>query len=348
MHTNDSGSPSDSYLTLRQELNATRYKEGDTKGHYESYFLRANHPTKPLAFWFRYSIFSPKTKKYNKHKVIGELWAVVFNREKNTMTAVKEEYLINDCAFSADGLDINIAELGRLLPNTASGTVNKNGHTITWDIKYEKAAAPIKLLPNVLYKSRLPSAKTTVPNPMLIFNGVVTVNNETYVIDNWVGSQNHNWGSRHIDEYAWGQVAGFDNEPDAFLECATARVKLGPFQTHWFTTAVLHYDDKKIDLNNLWWGFKAKATFKSFNWHFDTKNKAARIQCTIEAPLESFVGFNYYKPEGGSSVCLNSKIAKCHLLLSQEGKPDRVFKTKHRAAFEIFNTERDHGVLVIA
>jgi hypothetical protein len=43
-----------------------------------------------------------------------------------------------------------------------------------------------------------------------------------------VGSQNHNWGSRHTDHYAWGQVAGFDDDPDAFLELSTARVRVGP------------------------------------------------------------------------------------------------------------------------
>ena len=26
------------------------------------------------------------------------------------------------------------------------------------------------------------------------------------------------WGSRHNGEYAWGQVSGFDDTPDAFLE----------------------------------------------------------------------------------------------------------------------------------
>jgi hypothetical protein len=47
----------------------------------------------------------------------------------------------------------------------------------------------------------------------------------------WVGSQNHNWGSKHTDRYSWGQVAGFDAHPESFLEVATARLKLGPLWT---------------------------------------------------------------------------------------------------------------------
>jgi hypothetical protein len=349
MHLNNSNSASDSQQKLRQELNATRYQRGKTSGHYESYFIRANHPTKPLAFWFRYSIFSPSATNMAEKKVdIGELWAVIFNRESNRMTAVKEEFPIDTCSVSNNGLDISIAENGQLLPGKATGRVNKNGNKISWDLQYTDGQAALMLLPKNLYKGKFPTAKAAVPNPMAIFNGTIEVNGESFVVDNWVGSQNHNWGSRHIDEYAWSQVAGFDNEPDAFLECATARVKFGPMQTPWMTTAVLRYDGRELVMSSLWLAFRAKASFKSFNWQFDTKSKGIRIQAEIEAPLESFIGFNYYKPDGGSSTCLNSKIAKCRLLVTEAGKPERVFETKHRAAFEIFNTDRDLGVLVIA
>ena len=41
-------------------VNATRYRPGRQLGHYESFFQRANHPSRPLAFWIRYTIFSPQ------------------------------------------------------------------------------------------------------------------------------------------------------------------------------------------------------------------------------------------------------------------------------------------------
>jgi len=37
----------------------------DNKGHYESFFIRANHPQKPLAFWIRYTIFQPAKNHSN-------------------------------------------------------------------------------------------------------------------------------------------------------------------------------------------------------------------------------------------------------------------------------------------
>ena len=46
---------SDSPQQRRDAWNASRFRPGETGGLYESYFLRANHPEKPLAFWIRYN-----------------------------------------------------------------------------------------------------------------------------------------------------------------------------------------------------------------------------------------------------------------------------------------------------
>jgi len=54
-----------------QRVNFTRYLPGQTTDHYESFFVRANHPTRPLAFWIRYTLFSPHRHPEN---ALGELW----------------------------------------------------------------------------------------------------------------------------------------------------------------------------------------------------------------------------------------------------------------------------------
>ncbi len=46
-------------VSARSRWNACRFVPGDAGGHYESYFQRANHPSRPLAFWIRYTVFSP-------------------------------------------------------------------------------------------------------------------------------------------------------------------------------------------------------------------------------------------------------------------------------------------------
>ena len=344
----------DIHLPQRQNLNSVRFVEGTGNGHYESYFLRANHPTKPIAFWFRYTIFSPKAgsqsngEKAMVGKNIGELWAMMFDREKNRVVAAKEEVPFDQCYFSSNGLDVAIADKGVLTPGIVKGSAASGGNTIAWDLVYGGGQQPLKLLPANLYDAPFPKAKALVGSPMVSFSGTITVNGEDYTVDRWIGSENHNWGSKHTDQYAWGQVAGFDNDPDAFLEVGTAKVKVGPFRTPWMTTLVLRYDQKEVAINSLLQAVKAKASYRYFHWEFDTRNENVRIQGNIYGPKENFVGLNYYNPPGDSNTCLNSKIASCRLVVQEKGKPERVFETKNRAAFEILTADRSHGVPVVA
>ena len=65
-----------------------RYRPGESRGHYESWFLRANHPTRKVAFWIRYTIFAPQGRPQD---AIGELWAIHFDGERRLIRAAKSE-----------------------------------------------------------------------------------------------------------------------------------------------------------------------------------------------------------------------------------------------------------------
>ena len=57
----------------RERWNAVRFVAGDVGGHYESWFQRANHPSRPLAFWIHYTIFCPRAQP---QAAVGELCAI--------------------------------------------------------------------------------------------------------------------------------------------------------------------------------------------------------------------------------------------------------------------------------
>ena len=80
-------------------------------------------------------------------------------------------------------------------------------------------------------------------------------------MNQWVGSQNHNWGSRHTDQYAWGQVAGFDTHPDSFLEVATARLRVGAVWSPPLTLMVLRHEGKEWALNSIVQSLRASGSF---------------------------------------------------------------------------------------
>ena len=41
------------------QVNWSRFDPSTSDGCYESYYLRGNHPTRPLAFWIRYTNIRP-------------------------------------------------------------------------------------------------------------------------------------------------------------------------------------------------------------------------------------------------------------------------------------------------
>jgi hypothetical protein len=322
------------------------YQPGQQTGHYESYFLRANHPEDPLAFWIRYTIFSPHG---HHEKAIGELWAVYFNGETSSNIAVKKELPIGQCSFSRSGIDAKVGD-AHLNKEKLTGSATSHNHTISWDLGYGGKSSPLFLLPPKMYSGKFPKAKACVPLPMASFTGTLTIDGRQVSVQNWVGSQNHNWGSRHTDLYAWGQVAGFDNSPDSFLEVATARVKIGPLWTPRMTPIVLRHKGQEYSLNNMAQTIRAEGKFTYFDWHFASAGDDLDLEGRIHAGRELFTGLNYYNPPGGSKHCLNSKLAACDLRItykqgSNKGVSELLY-TRHRAAFEILTDLRDHGIPV--
>lgn len=325
----------------RSYWNRARY-EGSPKGHYESYFQRANHPTEPRAFWIRYTVFSPKGRPLD---AIGELWAIYFDRSHDHIVAVRETKPIADCSFSDRGLQ---ARIGSAILDAESlrGAASGEGRRISWDLRYSSPDEPLLLLDEPLYEKGFPKAKALVGSPHAMYAGSIEVNGSTVSVDGWVGSQNHNWGSKHTDAYAWGQVAGFDGAPHVFLECSTARVKLGPLWTPRFTLVVVRLGKETIALNTLGQALRAHGSYDFFEWDFDSKGEGIRVHGRIEAPRSAFVGLTYLNPPGGSKTCLNCKVARCELTLERDGTAE-TFVTESRAAFEILTDDRAHGVPVL-
>lgn len=328
----------------RDAWNRCRFVQGDPGGHYESYFQRANHPQRPLAFWIRYTVFCPKGRP---GEAVGELWAIYFDGESNRITAAKEVVPIESCQFSRSGLAVRIGA-AELNDGHLAGQANSSAGTLQWNLRYAGTEPPLLLLPRTFYERGFPKAKALVGTPNAEFDGELIVNGETVHVERWIGSQNHNWGSKHTDSYAWGQVAGFDDAPDTFLECSTARLRLGPFWTPPLTVAVLRIGHREIQLNSLVQAFRAQGEFDFSSWRFKSGNSEVRVSAHIHALKSAFVGLTYANPPGGTKTCLNTKLASCELILEQTGQPQRTLISQNRAAFEILTERQDHGIPIVA
>jgi hypothetical protein len=328
----------------RSAWNRSRLDPSRTVGHYESYFQRANHPTRPLAFWIRYTVFSPEGRPQD---AVGELWAIYFDGERERITAVKSEVPLARCRFDRTCLSVQVGE-ARLNEVLLTGATASGGHSIAWDLEYRGDEAPLLLLPESLYEGGFPKAKALVGTPNARFVGTLAVDGEAVAIDGWVGSQNHNWGRRHTDRYAWGQVAGFDGVPDSFLECSTAQIKLGPLWSPRFSLVVLRVEGETYAINALGRAALARGRWRYFDWSIHTRQRGVEVEVEFSAPRERFVGLRYANPPGGSKVCLNSKLARASVTLRRPGRPALRLVSDHRAAFEILTDDDAHGVPVVA
>jgi hypothetical protein len=328
-------------LQAEAQANFLRYRQGQRKGHYESYFIRANKANESKAFWIRYTIFNPKNAP---EKAIGEIWAVYFDANKQPIAA-KEEFPIGQTVLNHSNFNIKIGA-------SSLDSVQAQGKALqlSWDLKYKTEEKPLFFLPLNFYDLPFPKAKSLVPQPFSVFNGTLKCENELIEIKDWVGSQNHNWGEKHTDYYAWGQVAGFDNAPDTFLEIITAQLKVGPVKTPMMTMLVLRHKGKEYRLNQVKNWVSSKGKFKYFDWTFECWDKNVKISGSIHAPAEAFVGLRYYNPPGGDKYCLNTKIASCDIRIQEKDKIglNESLHTEFRCAFEILTDDKtSHGIEIL-
>ncbi|MCC6558550.1 MAG: hypothetical protein IT372_36915 [Polyangiaceae bacterium] len=331
-----------------ESVNRARFRPGRGEGFYESFFQRANHPTRPLAFWIRYTLFSPAGRP---EAAIGEKWAILFDGESGRHAVAKEELPIAQCSFDREAFSVSIGD-ARLSRGGLRGAAGSGEGRIAWDLAFEGGEPPLLLLPAALYDAPLPRAKSLVGAPMAAFRGSIRAGDREVPIDGWIGSQNHNWGTRHTDHYAWGQVAGFDTHPRSFLEIASARIRIGRLTTPLMTPLVLRHEGEEIALRKITQSLRADASFTPFDWRFRSASDRVEVEGRIWADRTDAVGLRYANPPGGEKHCLNTKLARCELTLRRRrfGRVIGVetLRAAHRAAFEILTDDRDHGVPIRA
>ena len=283
----------------------------------------------------------------------------------NGTVALQQDIIKEQCNFS-DETRLHLGEnilsfLDHALPSKCTGNlcgkIHEKGKSISWNIDYEpeerqSSPKPVTLLPEKYYTMSFPKAKVLVTAPNLLFSGVVTVNGEKFDIDKWIGSENHNWGEKHTDCYAWGQVCGFDNLPDTFLECSTAQIKLGPFMSPKMSLAVLRVGDGEYRFSGICQALKNSGNYsftdefspEMFQWDMTCQIDNLKLTIKMSCQKADVAGLVYRNPPGGSHTCLNSKVARCELLLTSAGEVVHHLVSSHGAAFEILTDRQDHGI----
>src|SRR5690349_1876078 len=129
-------------------VDAVRLQPEQARGHYESFFQRANHPRRPLAFWIRYTLLVPDG---HPDDAVGEVWATFFDGEQRRVTVVKERQRLVDCELVRGRLGLRIGG-SSLEEGSLRGTAQHRDHRISWALDYEAPEPPLLLLPMRYYE----------------------------------------------------------------------------------------------------------------------------------------------------------------------------------------------------
>jgi hypothetical protein len=306
------------------------------RGHYESFYLRLSHPTEPLGVWIRHTIHKPPGAGAS-----GSVWFTLFEADRpraSKLTVGPEAVGVPDGGY------IRVGE-SELLPGHARGSAPSDQLSPSWDLTFEDGAPAFRhLARGWMYRAPVPRTKTLSPHPSTTFSGTVAVDGRTIEVDGWRGMVGHNWGAEHAERWIWTNGSGFDGQPDAYIDAAIGRIKVGRVTTPWIANGCLFVEG---ELHRLGGPGRMRGTVvreTPQGCQLVLPGKKLRVSGRVGAEQSRFVGWEYADPDGGRHNAVNCSIASMTLSVERDGRPPIELHTDFGATFELGMRETDHGV----
>jgi hypothetical protein len=229
-------------------------------------------------------------------------------------------------------------------PRSASGACG----AAQWSLQFAAREAQLRHLPREwLYRAPLPRTKLTSPAPLASFDGELRLDPDRRIeLAGWRGMVGHNWGAEHAERWIWLHGVGFDEDPDAWLDVALGRVKLGGRMTPWIANGALSVGGRRLRLGGL--GARGLSVEESAERCLLRLpgERGLSVELRAQAPAGSIAGWRYGDPHGGAGHDVaNCSIAALQLSLTLPGeRTARTLTSAHGGAYELGMRERDHGV----
>ena len=305
-----------------------------SRGLYESNYIKANSPDGQRAVWIKHNILAPARPDV---PAVAELWCVLFEKGrapralKETVEMARLKTSATQARMEGEGVLIS--------PDRSATRIEMNGRSAQWDITFSATPGPfgqpVVIYPWArLYTLGFPKKKVVTPVPINRWDGELTFEGEVIEIDGWTGFRNHNWGTEHAHRYAYGNCNLFDDREDAFFEGFSAKLKKGPLTTPFISAGLLRLGEDDRPWSGLGSLVRARAQVSFPRWSMTLEGPAGRLQWQQQADPDSFVCLRYHHPGGAQSFCYNSKFA--HTTLRFESKSgERVTLVSQEGELEI-------------
>jgi hypothetical protein len=307
---------------------------GIKAGMYESFYLRAFAPERPVGLWIRHTV----------HKRPGmaptaSIWCTVFDTRRGAPLMAK--------ATSAElemppGGWISVGGQATFGPGWAEGSCGE----ASWSLRFTTTEPPPRhLSPDWLYRTPLPRTKLTSPAPAARFSGSLTLAGaEPITLEGWPGMVGHNWGSEHAERWIWLHGAGFAEAPEAWLDLALGRILIGRRLTPWVANGALSLDGIRHRIGGLR-GSRPQVQESVSGCSIRLSGRdGLELALRARTPPGQAAGWRYADPDGGEHDVVNCSIAQLELDLLAAGRPRRSLSSAHGGAYELGMRARDHGI----
>jgi hypothetical protein len=300
-------------------------------GHYESYYLKTCHPHGGLGAWIRYTVH-----KRPDAPPKGFVWFTLFDRGRGV--AASKVQLDRPRA----GQDHYIAMGGcRFAPGHVTGRAPSEQLDAAWDLRFEGAEPAVWHLPRAwMYRAPLPRTKILSPHPHVRFAGWIEAGGRRIDLDGWPGMVGHNWGAEHAKRALWLHGTGFDENRDAWLDVAIARVALGPITTPWIANGELCLDGRRHRLGGPRHLRSTRIEESIESCRLRLTGDGVAIIGTAGARRQDFVGWIYAQPSGEERQTINCSVADMRLEVSRPGIPPVTLAVDGGAAYELQMDDR--------
>jgi hypothetical protein len=310
------------------------------RGHYESFYIKACRPGGGQGIWIRHTVHKRPGAEPN-----ASIWFVLFDREAEGPRATKVTVPATQLSAPVGSwIRVDRAEIG---PGRASGSIETEALTASWDLTFSGDAEPCKYLPaDWLYEAPVPKTKFVAPCPDASFSGRLEIGGEEIALDGWPGMIGHNWGSEHAERWVWLEGTGFGDSAGTYFDAGAARVKIGSRTTPWLPSGMLVLDGEAHRLGGLGQIRSASIEPTPTACEFTLPGKDLVVRGRVSAPKKDFVGWVYADPKGPEHHTVNCSVSDLELTVERPAESPRRLSLSAGAAYEFGMRETDHGIVI--
>jgi hypothetical protein len=286
-------------------------------GGYESFYVRAVDPQRPRSVWLRHTVH-----KAPGEPPVGSVWITLFTESG----AVAHKVSVPD-PQADPWLRVGASRIG---PDGIRG----DGYELSW----EGDEAPLRHLPKAwMYTAALPRTKLESPSPAVAFSGRVAVGDTALELDRWPGMVGHNWGAQHAERWIWLHGTAFEGRPDAWLDIALGRIKVGPLTTPWIANGAVSIEGRRTRVG----GPAAIRRTRVREDPLSLELELPGLRLTARSPRERTVVWRYADPDGSEHHTANCSVAALEVV-----SDGTTLRTGHGGAYELGMRETTHGLPV--